>query len=166
MLFKKLGMSIVYFLIGMIVNWLASMIGLGGNSGGNGYTVSSLMLIGIVLCAVSSYLRDGKLRKEHKGDESKEKAVFNSTLKNKLGFIMSTSDFKIETVIHIIISVILILIPVLQTAFAWGFSALFSNPTNIVISILGIVIFPICMAVFNIISWLIAYSKCYKRKEF
>ncbi len=166
MIFKKIGISIVYFILGIIVNFLATMLGLGNANGGNGYTIPALLLVGIALCAISIYQREAKLRREHKGDESREKRVFNSSVKEKLHFIITTKDFKIETVIHIIFSIVLIIIPFIQSVSARGFSAVFSQTFNVIILIVGVIAFPLCMMGFNIISWFIAYNKCYKSKEF
>lgn len=166
MIIKKLLISVAYFILGIIVNFLAAMLGLGNPNGGNGYTVPALLLVGIALCAISIYQREAKLRREHKGDESLEKKVFNSSVKEKLHFIITTKDFKIETVIHIVFSIVLIIIPFIQSVSARGFSAVFSQTFNVIILIVGLIAFPICMMFFNILSWFVAYNKCYKRKEF
>lgn len=163
---KKTGMGIVYFFIGSIVNYFATLFGFGNRNGGNGYTFTSILIIGIAISAVSYYLRTGKLKKEHKGDESKEKAVFNSSLKEKIKFVAGTSDFKIETVLHFIIAATTLLIPLVQTATAYGLSFGYIISSNLLMTILWMILVPMFMAVMNIITWIKAYNKCYKRKEF
>lgn len=165
MLLKKIGMCAIYFLIGRIVYWLTGVIGFGNNNGGNGYTYSQVIIIGVVLCAISYYLRDGKLRKEHKGDESKEKAIFNSSLREKIQFIVTTKDFKIETIFHVIAAFITVMIPLTESAIAYSFAAVFAVKSTIITIILWMIFVPIFMVVLNIASWLLAYNKCYKRKE-
>lgn len=166
MIKNKIGMCIVYFAIGRIVYWITGILGFGNINGGNGYTYSQILIIGIVICACSYYLRDGKLRKEHKGDDSVEKSIFNSSLKEKIFFILKTSDFKIETIIHVIVSLVIIMIPLIESAIAYSFSAVFAIKSTIIMLVLWMIFMPIYMTILNVISWLMAYNKCYKRKEF
>ncbi len=163
---KKLGMCSVYFFVGYVVNYFATMFGLGNRNGGNGYAPIPIILMGAAICWISYYLRVGKLKKEHKGDESAEKRIFNSDLKSKIKYVINTSDFKIESVIHVFVAIIAIMIPLIPFASYYGFSAIFSNPRNIIIVVLWIIIVPIYMAFVNATSWILAYNKCYSRKEF
>ncbi len=162
MFIKKVGMTIVYFGVGFIFDYLLGMLGLGAVNGF--YSLASIIVIGVVICGISGYLRDGKLRKEHKGDESEEKRVFNSTVKDKVSFIVKTPDFKSELVLIIISAVILIVMPILVGAAAYG--AEFFGPGTVVLIVLWMIFMPLYMIVLNIIAWYRAYNKCYKRKEF
>ena len=126
---KKILMTAIYFLIGHIINTFIETL-LGYN--GNGYTPLSIIVLSVVLCASSRHIRVGKLKSIHKGDDSQEKVVFNSNLKTKIQFVVKSKDFKVEVVIFVIVSAILILIPLLQTSFAYGFDAILaSNPIGL-----------------------------------
>lgn len=160
---KKILMTAIYCLIGHIINSLLDTL-FGYN--GNGYTIWSVLIVGAVICASSRHIRVGKLKSEHKGDGSTEKAVFNSNVKSKIRFIIGTPDFKAEMVIFVILSFVLILIPYLGTSFAYGFDAVFSNSTNIIYLIAWMILMPLYMAALDVFAWLSAYNRCYKRREF
>ncbi len=160
---KKILMTAIYCLIGHIINSLLNTI---GAYNGNGYTIWSVLIIGAVLCASSRHIRVGKLKSIHKGDGSQEKAVFNSDLKAKIKFILKSADFKAEAVIFVIVSFILILIPYLQSSFAYGFDAVFANGSNVIYLIGWMILMPLYMALLDVIAWISAYNRCYKRREF
>ena len=160
---KKILMAVVFCLIGLIINtFLETLLGYNGT----GYTILSIIVVGAVLCASARHLRVGKLKANHKGNESTEKAVFNSDIKSKIKFVIGTSDFKAEAVIFFIVSLILILIPYFRSAFVYGFDAVFSNVTNILYLIGWMIILPLYMAILDIIAWISAYNRCYKRREY
>lgn len=160
---KKIFTAVIFCLLGHIINtFLETLLGYNGT----GYTILSIIVVGAVLCASSRHIRVGKLKSEHKGDDSTEKTVFNSDLKSKVKFILGSKNFKIEIAIYLFISLILVLIPYFQLSFAYGFDVVFSNSSNILYLIGWMILMPLYMAVLDIISWISAYNRCYKRREY
>ena len=159
-------MAVVYYIIGYIINANTNYIFAPGGMSYVGYTIPSIIIISVVLVAISRYLRIGRLKKNHKGDESEEKRIFNSALKDKLTFIVKGKEFKLEFIISVVIGIITIASPIMQAAFAYGFPALFANSANIILLVLWILLMPFYISALNLWSWLMAYNKTYKRKEF
>lgn len=160
---KKIAMAAIYCLIGHVINSLIETL-LGYN--GVGYTILSVLIVGAALCASSRHMRVGKLKANHKGDASTEKTVFNSTLKDKIKFILGTPDFKVEAVLFVIISFLLFLIPNFTFLVTLGVKSVFSNSTNLIYFILWMLLMPIYMAILDVVAWISAYNRCYKRREF
>lgn len=160
---KKILMTAIYCLIGHIINSLIETL-LGYN--GSGYTIWSVLIVGAVICASSRHIRVGKLKSEHKGDGSTEKTVFNSDLKSKIKFIIGTPDFKAEAVIFVILSFVLVFTSFAGALFTYGFGEVFGNSDNVIYLIVWMILMPLYMAVLDVIAWLSAYNRCYKRREF
>lgn len=164
--FKKIGMAVVYYIIGFIINANTNYIFAPGGMSYVGYTVPSIILVSVVLVAVSRYLRIGRLKKNHKGDASDEKTVFNGELKGKLNYIVKSKEFKLEFIISAVVAVITIMSPLLQTSYAYGLQAVFSNSANVVLLVVWVLVMPFYISALNLWSWVMAYNRVYKRKEF
>ncbi len=165
-LIKKVGMAIVYYILGYIINTNANYIFASGGILSNAVTIPSIIINTVVLCAISRYLRIGKLKKNHKGDDSPEKAIFNGETKGKLTYIVKTHDFKLEAILSFILAVWAIMSTLFAAAFQVGFPAIFSNPANIALLIGWIIIVPVYISAINLFTWLMAYNRVYKRREF
>lgn len=165
-LLKKFGMAVVYFILASVINTNANYIFASGGILSNAITIPSIILCTVILFAISRYLRIGKLKKNHKGDDSPEKAIFNGETKEKLLYIAKTPDFKLEAVLAFIFSVYEILRILFAAAFQVGFPAIFSNTANIALLIGWILIVPVYFSAMNLFCWLAAYNGVYKRKEF
>ncbi len=165
-LIKKVGMAIVYYILGYIINTNANYIFASGGILSNAVTIPSIIINTVVLCAISRYLRIGKLKKNHKGDDSDEKAIFNGETKGKLTYIVKTHDFRLEAILSVIVAVFSIGSILLNTALAVGFPAIFSNSANIVLLVAWVIFMPVYISAVNLFTWLMAYNRVYKRREF
>lgn len=165
-LLKKVGMAIVYYILADIINTNANYIFAAGGILSNAITIPGIIICSVVLCAVSRYLRIGKLKKNHKGDDSPEKAIFNGEIKEKLLYILKTDDFKLEAVLAFISAVWYIVSVLISTAFQIGFPAIFSNGANIALLVLWILLAPVYISAVNLFTWLMAYNRVYKRREY
>lgn len=162
-LVKKVGFGALYFLIGHIINSLFETI---VSFYGMGYTVGGVIIVSATICWVSRTLRIEFLKKNHKGDDSPEKSIFNGDLKGKLGYIVKTKDFKLEFVLNFIAAFIAIMIPVMRFCFAIGGATVFATAAPAVMIILWTLLMPIYMTILNAFTWLSAYNRVYKRREF
>ena len=166
-LVRKVGMAVIYYILAYIINTNTNYIFASGGILSNTITLPSIILCTVVLFSISRYLRIGKLKKNHKGDDSPEKALFNSTeTKQKLLYIAKTSDFKLEAVLSALAAIWAIMSILFSTALQVGFPAIFANSANIVLIIGWIIIVPIYASAVNLFCWLAAYNRVYKRREF
>lgn len=165
-LLKKVGMAVIYYIIGYVINTNANYIFASGGILSNAITIPSIIIVSVVLCAVSRYLRIGRLKKNHKGDDSDEKAIFNGEVKGKLLYILKTEDFKLEAVLSVIVGIVSIGSPLLKTGYAVGLPTLFANPANVVLLICWILLMPVLISAVNLLSWYMAYNRVYKKREF
>lgn len=167
MLIKKIGSAIMYIIAGIFVDAFARFFGFGYNgSDGVGFGFSNIIIISIVIGSLSYNLRIIKIKAQNKGMESEEKSVFNDTVKSKISFIVKSADFKIEFILHIIISVAYTLWIFVKYLIANGIEQFFTYKINILLIIIGITIIPLYMAAVDIFVWYKAYNKCYKTKEY
>jgi hypothetical protein len=164
--FKKIGMTVVYYIIGFIIDANVNYLFAPGGMSYVGYTIPSIILVSFLLVIISRTLRAERLKKNHKGDDSPEKAIFNGELKGKLQYIVKSKEFKLEFIISIVIGVITIMSPIMTMSFAYGLRAVFAIPSTTVILVLWILLAPFYISALNLCSWLQAYNKAYKRKEF
>ena len=162
-LVKKVGFGALYFLIGHIINSLYETI---VSYYGMGYTLGGILIVSATLCAVSRVLRIEFLKKNHKGDESDEKKIFNGELKDKLEYIVKTKDFKLEFWLNFIAAFIAIMIPVMRASLALGGATVFATASPLVTIILWTLLMPIYMTILNAFTWLMAYNRVYKRREY
>lgn len=165
-LVKKVGMAIVYYILAQFINTNANYIFASGGILSNAITIPSIIITTVILCAISRYLRIGKLKKNHKGDDSPEKAIFNGETKGKLLYIIKTHDFRLEAILTTIAAIWAILSILFSAAFQVGFPTIFSNSANVALLIGWIIIVPIYVSAVNIFCWLMAYNRVYKRREF
>jgi len=165
-LLKKVGMAVIYYVIGYIINTNANYIFASGGILSNAITLPSIIITTVVLCAISRYLRIGSLKKNHKGDDSPEKAIFNGDAKGKILYIVKTHDFRLEAVLSGIVALISIGSTLINTAFQIGFPAIFANSANVVLLVCWILLMPIYISAFNLFTWYMAYNRVYKRREY
>jgi len=156
---KKIGMGFAYYIIATLFSTLLDMFGI-FITRGIFFAIVHVLVLGGIICASSRYLRIAKLKKEHKGDESQEKVIFNSDLKTKIKFIIATQDFKIEAVLFVLISAWLLSPLVLGATEAIGLAL------AVLLLILAVILLSLYMAVIDIAAWIMAYDRCYKRREF
>lgn len=160
---KKVGFGVLFYLIGYIIEGMVS--GLLGYTG-NGYHYLSLTVVSVVLFFVARTLRTAKLKKNHKGDDSPEKAIFNSDLKSKLLYVIKTDDFKLESALSFLVAPIMIFGPLLSLSFTYGLQSVFTEGKPYFLILVWMIIIPCFIAVLNAIAWVMAYNGAYKRKEF
>lgn len=158
---KKIGMAFIYYIIAVTFSTLFDMFGF-YVARGPVWALLQIIALGAIILACSKTLRTAKLKKEHKGDESEEKRIFNSDLKTKIKFIIKTNDFIIECVLFLIASIIIFVHPGL------GAVVLYFFPVRIYFVMLFIlsVFMALYMAVLDIAAWIMAYNRCYKRREY
>ena len=160
---KKVGFGILFYLIGYIIEGMVS--GLLGYTG-IGYNYISLTVASVVLFFVARTLRTAKLKKEHKGDDSPEKAIFNGDLKSKIKYVLKTDDFKLEFILSFIVAPVMIFAPLLSLSFTYGLQAVFTEEIPYMLILVWMIIIPCYIAVLNVIAWVQSYNGAYKRKEF
>lgn len=161
---KKIGMAFIYYIIAVTFSTIFDMFGF-YVSRGPFFAIIQALALGAIILACSKTLRTAKLKKAHKGDESEEKRIFNSDLKTKIKFIIKTNDFIIECVLFVIVSAIVFINPALGGAAVLGLGVT-SATAYIVLLILSAVLSAIYMAVLDIAAWIMAYNRCYKRREY
>ncbi len=161
---KKIGMAVIYYIIAVTFSTLLDMFGF-YVSRGPVWALIQIIALGAILCACSKSLRTAKLKKEHKGDESEEKRIFNSDIKTKIKFILGTKDFIIEAVLFVLASVIIFINPALGGAAVAGFGVT-SATVYIVLLIVSAVLSALYMAALDVAAWIMAYNRCYKRREY
>ncbi len=161
---KKIGMAFIYYIVATLFSTLLDMFGF-YVSRGPFFAIIQAHVLGAIICACSRTLRTAKLKKAHKGDESEEKRIFNSDLKTKIKFILGTSDFITEAVLFVLASVIIFINPALGGAAVAGLGVT-SATVYIVLLILSAVLSAVYMAVLDIAAWIMAYNRCYKRREY
>lgn len=159
--FKKIGMAILYYFIATLFSTLFDMFGF-YVARGVFFALVQIIGLGTILCSISRYLRIAKLKKEHKGDESEEKRIFNSDIKTKINFIVKSADFKIEAVLFVLASLIIFVNPALGAVYL----AFFPGSVYFVMLIVLSVLMALYMAVWDIAAWIMAYNRCYKRREY
>ena len=164
--FRKIGMTVIFYVLGYIINANMNYLFAPGGMSYIGYSIPSIIVASVVLVAGAIYLRGDKLKKNHKGDDSEEKTVFNGDLKGKCRYIVNTKEFKLEFIISIVVSIILIATPVFQYAYFYSFPVLFSNAVNAVLVILALLITPFYITALDLLAWVRAYNKAYKRKAY
>lgn len=164
--FKKIGAAVIFYALGYIINANMNYLFAPGGMSYIGYLFPSVIVISLVLVAGAIYLRADKLKKNHKGDESDEKRIFNGDLKGKCLFIAKTKEFKLEFIIGTVISLIAIFSPVMQFGFTYGFPAMIWNGSDIALLVVSILVLPFYISALNLLAWVMAYNKTYKRKAY
>ncbi len=164
--FKKITAAVIFYALGYIINANMNYLFAPGGMSYIGYLFPSVILISVILVASARFLRADKLKKNHKGDESDEKRIFNGDLKGKCLYILKTKEFKLEFIISIVVSIIVILSPIMQFAFTYGFPSLILSGSDIVMLIGCILVLPFYISALNILAWVMAYNKAYKRKAY
>lgn len=164
--FKKIGAAVIFYALGYIINANMNYLFAPGGMSYIGYLFPSVIVISLVLVAGAIYLRADKLKKNHKGDESDEKRIFNGDLKGKCLFIVKTKEFKLEFIIGTVISLIAIFSPVMQFGFTYGFPAMVWNGSDIALLVISILVLPFYISALNLLAWVMAYNKTYKRKAY
>lgn len=159
--FKKIGMAILYYFIATLFSTLFDMFGF-YVARGVFFALVQIIGLGTILCSISRYLRIAKLKKEHKGDESEEKRIFNSDIKSKIKFIVKSADFKIEAVLFVLASLIIFVNPALGGAVIIGFS----GTAYAIMFIISVILSAVYMSLLDITAWIMAYNRCYKRREY
>ena len=160
---KKVGFGALFCFVGYIIDGMVS--GLIGYNG-IGYHYLSLTVVSVVLFFMARTLRTAKLKKEHKGDDSPEQAIFNSDLKSKIKYVIKTADFKLEFILSFLVAPAMIFIPLLKLSFTYGLQSVFTDETPYMLILVWMIIIPCFIAVLNAIAWVMAYNGAYKRKEF
>ena len=164
--FKKIGMAILFYALGFIINANMNYLFASGGMSYIGYSIPSIIVMTVVLVAGGRMLRGERLKKNHKGDESDEKRIFNGDLKGKCLFIVKTKEFKLEFIIGTVISLIAIFSPVMQFGFTYGFPAMIWNGSDIALLVISILALPFYISALNLLAWVMAYNKTYKRKAY
>ncbi len=164
--FKKIGMTALFYALGYIINANMNYLFAPGGMSYIGYSVPSIIVISVVLVAGGRMLRGERLKKNHKGDESEEKAIFNGNLKGKLLYVLKTKEFKLEFIISIVVSFIIVISPVMSYAYLYSFPVIFSTASSVFLVILGLLVTPFYISVLNALTWVMAYNKAYKRKAY
>ncbi len=164
--FRKITAAVIFYALGFIINANMNYLFASGGMSYIGYTFPSVIVISIVLVASARFLRSDKLKKNHKGDESEEKKIFNGDFKGKCLYILNTKEFKLEFIISIVVSFIVIFSPIMQLAFLYGFPAVFSSGSSVVMIIVCLLVLPFYISALNILAWVMAYNKAYKRKAY
>ena len=164
--FRKIGAAVIFYALGYIINANMNYLFAPGGMSYIGYLFPSVIVISLVLVAGAIYLRADKLKKNHKGDESNEKRIFNGDLKGKCLFIVKTKEFKLEFIIGTVISLIAIFSPVMQFGFTYGFPAMIWNGSDIALLVISILVLPFYISALNLLAWVMAYNKTYKRKAY
>lgn len=163
MIVKKIGFAIIYILVGIVVNSIAQIFGFGVMS----MDFSNIIIISIAICALSYNLRIIKIKKQNKGMESEEHAVFNDTAKAKISFITKSADFKVEAIMYVVLVLIYIAMAYFDTITVLGMEHFLEYIVfNILITIVGLVLIPSYMAVLDLFVWYMAYNRCYKTKAY
>ena len=157
---KKVGFGALFYALGYVIEAFVS--GILGYIG-PGYHWFSLTVVAAVLFFAARPLRTAKLKKEHKGDDSPEKAIFNGEIKGKLQYVLKTDDLKLEFILSFVASLVMVLTPIFKTARAIGFV---SFSVNWGMFFAMFIIVPILFFVLDILNWVLAYDGAYKRKEF
>ena len=164
--FKKIGMAILFYALGFIINANMNYLFASGGMSYIGYSIPSIIVMTVVLVAGGRMLRGERLKKNHLGDDSDEKAIFNGELKGKYLYVVKTKEFKLECVISVVIGFIAIFSPVFEYAYHYSFPVLFANGTNIALIIFGLLLTPVYISALNAFTWVMAYNKAYKRKAY
>lgn len=164
--FRKIGMTALFYVLGYIINANMNYLFAPGGMSYIGYSIPSIIVASVVLVAGAIYLRGDKLKKNHKGDDSEEKTIFNGDLKGKCRYIVNTKEFKLEFIISIVVSIILVAIPVMQAAYLYSFPVIFSDGANVALVIFALLLTPFYITALNLLAWVRAYNKAYKRKAY
>ena len=164
--FKKIGAAIIFYALGYIINANMNYLFAPGGMHYIGYLFPSVIVISVILVASARFLRADKLKKNHLGDDSDEKKIFNSDLKSKCRYILKTKEYKFEFIIGIVISIIAILSPIMQFGFTYGFPAMQWGSSDIAMLIISLIGLPFYIAALNLLAWVMAYNKTYKRKAY
>ncbi len=162
---KKIGMGLIYYLIGTLFSTVFDMFGI---TLGRSYFSAFIhaVALGAIICAISRYLRIAKLKKEHKGDQSQEKVIFNGDLKAKVKYILGTVDFKIEAALCFIATFLIFVVRLLKLVAPLGYANVFSDPINILLLVAVMTVIPAFMLLVDMYAWVMAYNRCYKRREY
>jgi hypothetical protein len=164
--FKKIGAAVIFYALGYIINANMNYLFAPGGMSYIGYLFPSVIVISVILVASARFLRADKLKKNHKGDESDEKKIFNGDLKGKCLFIVKTKEFKLEFIIGSVISLIAIFSPIMQFGFTYGFPAMIWSGSDIALLVISILVLPFYISALNLLAWVMAYNKTYKRKAY
>ncbi len=164
-IFKKIGMGIIYYIIATLFSTVFDMFGI-IVSRGFFFAVLQALALGIIILAISRYLRIAKLKKEHKGDESEEKKIFNSDIKTKILFVIKSKDFITEVILFVIASTIIFLNPAMGGGAIASVGAFPSVAAYVLLLIASIILTAVYMAVLDVAAWIMAYNRCYKRREY
>lgn len=164
--FRKIGMTALFYVLGYIINANMNYLFAPGGMSYIGYSIPSIIVASVVLVAGAIYLRGDKLKKNHKGDDSEEKTIFNGDLKGKCRYIVNTKEFKLEFIISIVVSIILVATPVMQAAYLYSFPVIFADGANVALLIFALLLTPIYITALNLLAWVKAYNKAYKRKAY
>jgi hypothetical protein len=164
--FKKIGMAILFYALGFIINANMNYLFASGGMSYIGYSIPSIIVMTVVLVAGGRMLRGERLKKNHKGDESDEKTIFNGDLKGKYSYVTKTKEFKLECILSIVFGFIAVLSPVFEYAYLYSFPVLFSSAGNVFLVLFGLLITPIYISAVNAFTWVAAYNKAYKRKAY
>lgn len=164
--FKKIGAAVIFYALGYIINANMNYLFAPGGMSYIGYLFPSVIVISVILVASARFLRADKLKKNHKGDESDEKRIFNGDFKSKCLYILKTKEFKLEFIIGTVISLIAIFSPIMQFGFTYGFPAMIWSGSDIALLVISILVLPFYISALNLLAWVMAYNKTYKRKAY
>ncbi len=148
--FNKLLFTIIYYVIFRVVYTLFLPI-----LNYNGYLVAAIAILSV--CASCRALRLADIKKANYYQEVRDE--YNQTLKNKFNFIIKQKDIKFEIIFALLVA---IYVPI---RFAIRILMEYMVPNVPYLIGLGVVIF-IGIVIMDIVLWLLAYNKSFRKKEY
>ncbi len=148
-IFKKLGFVFVYYLLASLFDQLFMLF--------FGDVFISFVLTALCICIISASLRSAQIIKRNYSQEQRDE--YSKSFKSKFKHIVGSLDFKVETVIGIIVCLLFIAIPAFAMGACYAFIFIVLNP------LFGLLLIPLFI-VANFIVWYAAYYKSFKKKKY
>ncbi len=148
-IFKKLGFVFVYYLLASLFDQLFMLF--------FGDIFVSFVLTALCICVISSALRSAQIVNRNYTQEQRDE--YSKSFKSKFKNIVGSLDFKVETVIGVIVCLIFIAIPTFAMGACYAFIIIGIN------RLYGLLLIPLFI-VTNFIVWYAAYYKSFKKKKY
>ncbi len=148
-IFKKIGFVVVYYFLASLIDQILMLYT------GNIYV--SFVLTSLCICTSSVVLRNAQIIKQNYHQEQRDE--YSKSFKTKFKHIVSSLDFKVETVIGVVVCLIFIAIPRLASGACYAFGLISVN------RLYGVALIPLFI-ITNFIIWYVAYYKSFKKKKY
>ncbi len=148
-IFKKIGFVFVYYVLASLIDQIFMMFF------GNVYV--SFILTALCICVISAALRNAQIVKRNYLQEQRDE--YSKSFQSKFKHIVGSLDFKVETVIGIIVCLLFIAIPQFASGACYALMIIGVN------RLYGLALIPLFI-VANFLVWYFAYHKSFKKKKY